>query len=167
MKNKIPFTFEQAMLTAESYVGCKEKLSLLIEKATRKSRRHYESLLAPWEILQIFFRMISAWVDGKCCAPAESILPVLAAVIYFLSPLDLIPDGIPVLGLMDDVAVIGFVARANLNAVSNFRKWEILFGGGFPFPTVETVPVKVNDAVAGIVQTVRDKRWGPRLGKAK
>jgi hypothetical protein len=28
---------------------------------------------------------------------------------------------------------IGCVARANHAAISNFRKWEILFGGGFPF----------------------------------
>ena len=58
---------------------------------------------------------------------------VVAAVLYFVSPLDRIPDGIPVFGLTEDVRVIGCMAKLHLAAISNFRKWEILFGGGFPF----------------------------------
>lgn len=133
MKKKTPLTFDQATLKAPSYVERKEKLLRLLERAIRKSERYYESLLAPWESLQIFLRMIRAWVAGRYCAPAESILMAVAAVIYFVSPFDLIPDALPVFGLMDDAAVIGCVARANLKAISNFRKWEILFSGDFPF----------------------------------
>jgi len=77
--------------------------------------------------------MIHAWVAGKYCAPADSILIVVAAVIYFLSRFDLIPDAIPAFGLIDDAGVIGCVAEANLAAISNFRKSDILFSGGFPF----------------------------------
>ena len=133
MEKRTPFTFELAMLKAESYVGRKGKLLRLIEIANRKSERYYESLLAPWENLQIFFRMIRAWVAGKYCAPADSLLMVVGAVVYFLSPFDLIPDGIPVFGLIDDAGVIACVARANLTTISNFRKWEIWFSGEFPF----------------------------------
>ena len=67
---------------------------------------------------------------GKFCAPADSILMAIAAVIYFVSPFDLIPDSIPVLGLIDDTSVITSVARANLTLISNFRKWETLFDWG-------------------------------------
>jgi uncharacterized membrane protein YkvA (DUF1232 family) len=91
--------------------------------------RCYELLLAPWESLQIFFRLLRAHVTGKFCAPLDSILMVIAAVIYFVSPLDLIPDSIPVLGLIDDTSVIVSVARANLTLISNFRKWELSLTG--------------------------------------
>ena len=50
----------------------------------------------------------------------------IAAVIYFVSPFDLIPDCIPVLGLIDDAAVVTHVAKANLTLISSFRTWEIL-----------------------------------------
>jgi hypothetical protein len=54
MKKKTPLTFEQATLKAASYVGRQEKLRSLLEVASSKSKRYYESLLAPWESLQIF-----------------------------------------------------------------------------------------------------------------
>ena len=154
MKKKIPLTFEQATLRASSYIGHNEKLLRLLAVASSKSERHYESLLASWESLQTFSRMIRACMSGEYCTPADSILMVVAAVIYFLSPFDLIPDGIPVFGLMDDAAVIAYVARANLAAVSNFRKWEILFSRSFPFLAAEPVPANIEKAVADIVQRV-------------
>ncbi len=126
MKKNSPLTFEQATIRAESYVGHKEKLLSLLEKAARKSEKCYEFLLAPWESLQIFLRLLRARLAGKFCAPADSILMVVAAVIYFVSTFDLVPDSIPVLGLIDDASVITWVARRNLTLISNFRKWEIL-----------------------------------------
>jgi hypothetical protein len=47
MKRKAPLTFEQAKIKAESYLRHQEELSRLLEKATRKSKRCYEFLLAP------------------------------------------------------------------------------------------------------------------------
>jgi uncharacterized membrane protein YkvA (DUF1232 family) len=132
MEKKSVLTFERATRKAESYVRRKGKLLRLLENATRKSQQCYEFLLAPWESWQIFLRLLRAHLVGKFCAPADSILMVVAAVIYFVSPFDLIPDSIPVLGLIDDASVITCVARANLTLISNFRKWEILHGGGFP-----------------------------------
>ena len=119
-------TFEHARISAESYVGHEEKLCCLLEKAARKSEKCYEFLLAPWESLQIFLRLLRAHLAGKFHSPPDSILMIIAAVIYFVSPFDLIPDSIPVLGLIDDAAVITFVAKANLTLISNFRTWEIL-----------------------------------------
>jgi len=119
-------TFEQATIRAESYVGHEEKLRCLLKKATRKSERCYEFLLAPWESLQIFLRLLRAHLAGKFHAPPDSILMVIAVVIYFLSPFDLIPDSVPVLGLIDDAAVVTCVAKANLTLISSFRTWEIL-----------------------------------------
>jgi uncharacterized membrane protein YkvA (DUF1232 family) len=98
MKKKSPLTFAQAKVRAELYIGHKEKLAWLLEKAIRKSEQCYEFLLAPWESLQIFHRLLRAQLTGKFCAPANSILMIVAALIYFVSPFDLIPDSIPVLG---------------------------------------------------------------------
>ena len=45
-------------------------------------------------------------------------------MIYFVSPLDVIPDSIPVLGYIDDALVVGLAlktVRADLDA---FMEWE-------------------------------------------
>jgi len=128
MKEKAALTFEQAKIKAESYVRHKDKLLGLLEKASHKSAQCYEFLLAPWESLQIFLRLLRAQLAGKFCAPGDSILMIVAALIYFVSPFDLIPDSIPVLGLTDDASVLIFAARSNLTLISNFRKWEIVSG---------------------------------------
>jgi uncharacterized membrane protein YkvA (DUF1232 family) len=128
MKRKAALTFEQAELKAESYVRHKEKLNWLLEKATRKSARYYEFLLAPWESLQIFLRLLRAHVAGEFCVAHGSLLMLVASVLYLVSPFDLIPDSIPVLGLVDDASVLTCVARSNLSLISNFRKWEIRSG---------------------------------------
>jgi uncharacterized membrane protein YkvA (DUF1232 family) len=132
MKKKAPLTLERATMRAVPYVRHKKKLLWLLEKATLKSQQSYEFLLAPWECLQIFLRLLRAHLAGKFRVPLDSLLMVVAAVIYFVSPFDLIPDSIPVLGLIDDTAVIACVARANLTLIGSFRKWEILHGRGFP-----------------------------------
>jgi uncharacterized membrane protein YkvA (DUF1232 family) len=128
MQKRPALTFERAKLRAESYLRHKEKLGWLLEKATRKSAQHYEFLLAPWESLQIFLRLLRAHVTGKFCASAGSLSMLVAAVIYFVSPVDLIPDAIPVFGLVDDTSVLALVARSNLTLISKFRKWETLSG---------------------------------------
>ena len=124
MKKRPALTFEQAEIRAGSYLRHKEKLLWLLEKATRKSAQYYEFLLAPWESLQIFLRLIRAHVAGEFCVVHGSLLMLVGSVLYLVSPFDLIPDSIPLLGLVDDASVLTFVARSNLTLISNFRKWE-------------------------------------------
>ena len=39
--------------------------------------------------------------------PIGTIIAIVRALIYFVSPIDLVPDSIPVIGYFDDVAVVG------------------------------------------------------------
>jgi uncharacterized membrane protein YkvA (DUF1232 family) len=128
MPTKTGLTFERAMTRAELYVGHKEKLPWLLDKATRKAEQHYGSLLASWESLQIMIRLIRCWLAGTYAVPVQSILMAVGAVIYFVSSFDLIPDAVPVLGLVDDVWAITSVVKANLGVISSFRNWEVSNG---------------------------------------
>ena len=121
-------TFEESQEIAEQYARQKEKLSRLLRRAARKAERNYEFLLPAWESLRILLRLVGDWLTGKYQAGAKVTVMAISAVVYFYSWIDLIPDSIPVLGFVDDTAVITSVVRANLREISAFRNWESKLG---------------------------------------
>ncbi len=56
--------------------------------------------------------------------PIGSILAVLGALIYFLSPVDLIPDILPVIGKLDDAAVIGIALKLVSADLECYAEWR-------------------------------------------
>jgi uncharacterized membrane protein YkvA (DUF1232 family) len=57
--------------------------------------------------------------------PVGIIVSALAAIIYLVSPFDLILDFIPGLGFLDDVAVLTLVLCAGLSSeLSKYRQWK-------------------------------------------
>lgn len=57
--------------------------------------------------------------------PFGTILSIVAALLYVLSPVDLIPDALPVIGYIDDVAVVMLVLRFGVDKdLNKFRKWK-------------------------------------------
>jgi uncharacterized membrane protein YkvA (DUF1232 family) len=70
-------------------------------------------------------RLMNAWVRAEYReVPRSTIVLVVAAVLYFVVPTDLIPDFIVAVGFVDDVAVIGWVTRELRRELSSFRDWE-------------------------------------------
>lgn len=54
-----------------------------------------------------------------------SIITVIAALIYFVSPIDFIPDFIPMLGFADDLALLTFVLSKLGEELEKFQLWEL------------------------------------------
>ncbi len=77
------------------------------------------------DTLRTFIRLVQAWVAGRYREVGnDSILLVVAALVYVVWPLDLIPDVIPVLGLADDAGLLFIVARKLQDELNRFRIWE-------------------------------------------
>ena len=77
------------------------------------------------EKLSIFSRMAQAYVSGKYLSiPWKAVMTMLAAIIYFLNPLDLIPDFIPLMGLTDDFGVLVWVYNSVSAEIDKFLEWE-------------------------------------------
>lgn len=124
----------EAQAKAGEYLDAKDKVDPLVSEAACKAKANYEFLLAPWESLQTLLRMLRCWLNGSYSPPASALLGALAAVIYLVEPFDLVPDAVPVFGLMDDAALIALVAKMNLTEISRFRTWEASLKGDSPGP---------------------------------
>lgn len=70
-------------------------------------------------------RLLRAHMTGQYRIQSFRLLLILiAAVIYFLNPLDLIPDFIFGIGLTDDLAVVTWVFQAAASELDSFARWE-------------------------------------------
>ena len=56
--------------------------------------------------------------------PYGTILAIMSALIYVLSPVDIIPDFIPFVGHLDDVAVIGLCLSMVKTDIDSYDVWR-------------------------------------------
>ena len=126
--------FGAARRKAEEYVRDPQRTQKLLETALSKanSRRNDQGMLDEiWEYLQLAARLVQASVRGEYTGlSGKSLLLIIAAIIYYVSPIDVIPDFIPIAGLLDDVSVLAFALRSIKDELDAFKEWEADRGRG-------------------------------------
>lgn len=55
----------------------------------------------------------------------KNLIIIVAGLIYFISPIDLIPDFLPLLGYTDDVALLTFIVGSLSDELEKFELWEM------------------------------------------
>ncbi len=55
----------------------------------------------------------------------DDVTDIVATLIYVDSPIDVIPDRMPLVGYLDDVALTGWVLRKAIGELDAFRAWEL------------------------------------------
>ena len=117
--------FALAHKQAEEYSNDKSRVGTLLSGAERKAVRDRDRLGEIWDTLGALIRLLRAWARGRySVVPWRTLVFALAGILYFLDPLDIIPDPIPVIGYVDDAAVLAFVLRAIRKDVERFLAWE-------------------------------------------
>ena len=100
-------------------------LHLILSEAEAKARAQHSRIRAFWEELKLLLRLVRAWIRGQYRdIPWQSLLAAVGALLYFLNPVDLIPDFIYGFGFLDDALVVGLVIRAIHGDLEKFRAWE-------------------------------------------
>ena len=110
---------------AKQMANDKDKIKILLEEADEKAKRNRNPLSKIWKDLSDLLRLLKSFAKGEYkYLPWRSLVMAIAAVLYFISPLDLIPDFLPFGGLADDVTIIGLVAKAIRRDMEDFFVWE-------------------------------------------
>ena len=69
--------------------------------------------------------LLRDWVTGRYrTVPWGTLLTITGALVYFLMPLDAIPDPIVALGLIDDVAVISRTLKLTRTDLDRYQQWR-------------------------------------------
>lgn len=119
--------FASLLSRAAQYAKNPDKLKELTTKASQKaaSTGGGGRLEAFWESLMALLRLVRAYAKGEYRqVPWQSLVLIVAAVLYFLMPIDVIPDFIVGLGYLDDAAVIAWVMKTVGSVLDDFHRWE-------------------------------------------
>lgn len=120
-----PPGFQRFREQAERIARQPRRVRQVVRQAYDKMSKHSEEIGRIRSDLPVLLRLVRAWITGAYGRiPLKGIVLVLAAALYFVNPLDLIPDFLPIVGYLDDAAVIGYVLRTLHDEIERFREWE-------------------------------------------
>lgn len=73
--------------------------------------------------IELIKKHIEEWLElaGEKQTPFSAKILLLAAVVYFLSPIDLIPDFIPIIGYLDDLVIVPLLVWLALRQIEAYR----------------------------------------------
>ena len=110
---------------AADYLKDRDKLSGLLDQATLKANGKKGRLKDVWMSLMSFFRLIRAYTNGTYRQISwPSLVMIVASIIYFVSPIDLIPDFILGLGFIDDATLLAWTIKTCASDIAAFMEWE-------------------------------------------
>ena len=102
-----------------------------IERAVRESdkiREKVESssvLSKEFAKVRLLLMLLKDYWEGNYTElPYRTIIAIVVALLYILNPIDLIPDIIPILGQMDDLAMLMFVWKMISEDVKDYALWK-------------------------------------------
>jgi len=134
-----PF-FQNILKKAETYLKHPSQIAQLITDSLKKasSSKGVGALAGEvWENLQLLTRMLKAAMAGEYKGiPSSTLVGGVAVLIYFITPIDLIPDMIPVIGLLDDATLLAWFMTSIKVELDKYKEWEM------------TRPIKVEPVAA-------------------
>jgi len=120
--------FSLALKKASGILGKKVRLMALLGKLGQKLTQVNWKEVKAAEVktrFGIIGRLLKAYVLGRYRQiPWKPLLLITAAVVYFINPVDLMPDWLPGIGLTDDFGILMAVYGAFSQEIDRFLLWE-------------------------------------------
>ncbi len=103
-----------------------EDLNTVLEKREEIEKKFTNGALSRFVAdLKLLFAIIQDYVKGKYKeVPFWTIAAIVAALLYVLSPIDLIPDFIPGIGFLDDALVVAACLAMVQQDLKIYKKWK-------------------------------------------
>ena len=112
---------------AEKIASNRDKLKELLHKASAKLTEVGEmpAVKESKSQVEVVFRMLKAYYNKEYRGISSRTLGLLVlGLLYFVLPVDFVPDFIPVVGYIDDLTVILAIFKSLNTDVEKFLEWE-------------------------------------------
>ncbi|PSL06418.1 YkvA family protein [Cecembia rubra] len=76
------------------------------------------------EPILVFKRMIQAHLSGEFRVTNKTLGLIVLGLVYFITPLDFIPDFMPLIGFADDLSVLIAIYNSVKHEIDEFKMWE-------------------------------------------
>jgi uncharacterized membrane protein YkvA (DUF1232 family) len=119
--------FKGAMGKAPRFARNAESLLKLLQTSLKKTQEMgvggvFDEIR---ERVVVLGRMIKAYASGEYRQiELPNLLKIIAGLIYFIAPIDVLPDFLPFIGLSDDIALLIFIMKSIGDEISRFEEWE-------------------------------------------
>lgn len=121
---KAPWNFTRFLPLAQRLLG-RGRLPALLFAVARKGNAQGNRLGKLKSDLRLLQALCLAYWRGEYRAISpKALISVVAGLMYFLSPIDAIPDFLPVFGMFDDIAVLAWLMKTLDDELSAFRVWR-------------------------------------------
>jgi len=115
-----PWNFARFLPLAERLLS-RGRLPALLFAVARKGPR-LGQLRDDIKLLQ---SLCLAWWRGEYHAISpKALVTIVAGLLYFVSPIDAIPDWLLGVGFLDDIAVLGWVLKTVADELARFKAWR-------------------------------------------
>ena len=106
-EEQVKEALESGYAQSEALLNDKDELDDFLYRLEQKIKE-MPLIGKKFTMIPVMISLVKNYAQGKyTTVPYGTILAVLSALIYFLSPIDIIPDFIPLAGFLDDMAVLG------------------------------------------------------------
>ena len=109
---------------AEDLLKDDARMESFLEKIEKKIK-WIPFLAQEFKNIPTMVSMVRSYLRGNYTKILKrTILAIVSALIYFLSPIDVVPDWIPLLGQLDDAIVIASCWNLVNKDVEDYRQWK-------------------------------------------
>ena len=111
--------FKETNYSEQDFQKAFDNEDKIVEKANKGALLKYA------EYIPLFFSMLKDFFTKKYTEiPGGSIAAILGTLLYIFSPIDIIPDFIPVIGFIDDAAIVALCLKLVSMDVEKYKKWK-------------------------------------------
>jgi uncharacterized membrane protein YkvA (DUF1232 family) len=123
-EEEVQARFERSKEKAKKILEDKDKMDHFLERLEKKLK-HIPVVGGILSEIPALISLVKAYIEKRYRAiPIGSIIAIVGALIYFLSAIDLFPDLLPVIGLVDDAAVLTLAYKLVHDDVVEYKAWR-------------------------------------------